>query len=89
MGDIQYTDGCSVHREDIMSTSGDTQYIGGFRDPCEGGHICSSGSVPQQAEEHAKSRHFLISLNATQFLKIVLEPPEYPRIGKCFICKHL
>ena len=38
-GDVQYIGGCSVHRGDtmstsgdIMSTSGDVQYIGGYHD---------------------------------------------------------
>ena len=26
----EYIEGCSVHRGDIMSTSGDVQYIGGI-----------------------------------------------------------
>ena len=40
---VQYIGGCSVHREDIMSTlgdimstSGDVQYIGGYHDECGG-----------------------------------------------------
>ena len=27
---VQYIGGCSVHRGDIVSTSGDVQYIGGI-----------------------------------------------------------
>ena len=30
----EYIGGCSVHRGDIMSTSGDLQYIGGYHDTC-------------------------------------------------------
>ena len=32
----EYIGGCSVHRGDIMSTSGDVQYIGGYHDACGG-----------------------------------------------------
>ena len=41
----EYIGGCSVHRRDtmstsgdIMSTSGDVQYIGGYHDTCGGYH---------------------------------------------------
>ena len=41
----EYIGGCSVHRRDttstsgdIMSTSGDVQYIGGYHDACGGYH---------------------------------------------------
>ena len=39
----------------------------------------------QRAEEHAKSRHFLINLSVPKFPKIVLEPPAHPKVGKHFI----
>ena len=32
----EYIGGCSVHRRDTMSTSGDVQYIGGYHDTCGG-----------------------------------------------------
>ena len=36
-GDVQYIRGCSVHRGDIMSTSGGYhEYIGGYHDECAG-----------------------------------------------------
>ena len=31
-GDIMSTSGCSVHRRDTMSTSGDVQYIEGYHE---------------------------------------------------------
>ena len=34
----EYIGGCSVHRRDTMSTSGDVQYIGGYHDACGGYH---------------------------------------------------
>ena len=39
----------------------------------------------QKAEEHAKSRHFLINLSVQKFPKIVLEPLEHPKVGKHLI----
>ena len=30
--------GCSAHRRDTMSTSGDVPYIGGYHDTCGGYH---------------------------------------------------
>ena len=37
-GYYEYIGGCSVHRGDIMSTSGDVPYIGGYHDECGGYH---------------------------------------------------
>ena len=35
---VQYIGRCSVHRRDIMSTSGDVQYIGGYHEYIGGYH---------------------------------------------------
>ena len=44
---------------------------------------------PWRAEEHEKSRHFLINMTVPKFPKIALEPPEYPKIGTYLIYKYL
>ena len=44
---------------------------------------------PWRAEEHEKSRHFLINMSVPKFPKIALEPSEYPNIGTHLIYEYL
>ena len=44
---------------------------------------------PWRAEEHEKSRHFLVNMSVPKFPKLALEPPEYPKIGTHLIYKYL
>ena len=65
----EYIEGCSVHRRgDIMSTSRDVQYIGGYHDECRGYHEYIGGCSVHRRATMSTSGDIMSTLGDVQYI---------------------